>query len=199
MSDNQPVLLNLFIQIYRLFIDFSADNFVQLIDDFFIHEEELAQDVASTIAANIMNFITRAIGNHRDMTEEKAMEYVKKIVASKYLEESGIFPADFFVNISILACSLEEVEWMEDFLKLGQRRLAIQSRGKTMSIASHYFLFAKKEFKEVWNTRDKINPKGIRENLQIKVLVLRALYEVRMEVEEYLICLLYTSPSPRDS
>ncbi len=185
IQEHHPIVFKLYLQVYHLLEEFSPKPFLKLKADFFKHENRLAKDVANTIAGNIMNFHTRHMNSATELTEKKALDFAKKIIKTKHLEENGVFPTSYFTNIVILASNLGETTWMTDFLAFGEEHLEEKNKEDALAIGQIYLYFAEEKYEQILDFQKYIFPKEVRVKLQFQVLFIRTVYELKKESNAY--------------
>ncbi len=183
VEDNQSVVFQLYLKTYQLITSKEKNEqlrfFLELKQQFFANETVIAKEVANTVASNLMNYLTRFIGLHPNLTHENAFALAKKLYKGKHLEEEGIFPAGFFSNIIILASILGETEWMKTFLAYGEETLDEANKQNTINKGYAYLSFAEKEYDTALSHLIKIPTNDLADKLQVAPLELKCYYELR--------------------
>ncbi|MCI5080540.1 MAG: hypothetical protein MRY78_02550, partial [Saprospiraceae bacterium] len=99
--------------------------------------------------------------------------------------ENGIISEQKFSNVLNVAFEVDEFQWAQSFIHKYSSSLPEKTRSTILILANARLAFEMQNFKKVLTLLEKIRPNNVAHSLELRLLKIRSLYEMRDQSNKY--------------
>jgi hypothetical protein len=173
-----PNIQKLYLPLFYLTRDKSESDFNTLKSFLETHKDHEVVEKSAILYA-LINFTLSKIRQGDKAYFDAYFEVLDIGLKQSLFTVSGYFPTDIFTNTINLACHYKELLWAENFIKDTSIQLDPTDNDITTSLALARIRFEQKRFGDVLVLLQKVSRKNMAFNLNGRVLLIRALYEMK--------------------
>lgn len=162
----------------------NRENYYNLKKLFFENYSELTDHIKYTISSVLMNFSYDVLNEKDNLISERFI-YLKLQVEEKFYKDIGHGWLDqyLFMNTVITACSLEEFDWVENFIKNNSSELMESIRDQYVNFAHVAFYLKKKNYEKALQHLSKCQKVEKQDKLNLKYYEFVIYYELGYQEE----------------